>query len=140
MCTAPHNNGAIPIRRRTREQHESDSEDEEDVIEDVERQARAGDWLCRPARTVQDAGGSDWSLRLAGVGDPPHSPTRAGDWHCRPAGRCKTQVTRIAVGDCELAANVAGFGDTPPSPALAGDRHCRPARPVQDAGDWDRGR
>ena len=38
LCTAPHNNGAIPIRRRTREQHESDSEDEEDVIEDVARQ------------------------------------------------------------------------------------------------------
>ena len=38
MCTAPHNNGAIPIRRRMREQHESDSEDEEDVIEDVARQ------------------------------------------------------------------------------------------------------
>ena len=37
MCTAPHNNGAIPIRRRTRKQHESDSEDEEDVIEDVAR-------------------------------------------------------------------------------------------------------
>ena len=38
MCTAPHNNGAIPIRRRMREQHESHSEDEEDVIEDVARQ------------------------------------------------------------------------------------------------------
>ena len=38
MCTAPHNNCAIPIRRRMREQHESDSEDEEDVIEDVARQ------------------------------------------------------------------------------------------------------
>ena len=39
MCTAPHNNGAIPIRRRMREQHESDSEDvEEDVMEDVARQ------------------------------------------------------------------------------------------------------
>ena len=38
MCTAPHNNGAIPIRRRMREQHGSDSEDEEDVIEDVARQ------------------------------------------------------------------------------------------------------
>ena len=37
MCTAPHNNGAIPIRRRMREQHASDSEDEEDV-EDVARQ------------------------------------------------------------------------------------------------------
>ena len=36
MCIAPHNNGAIPIRRRMREQ--SDSEDEEDVIEDVARQ------------------------------------------------------------------------------------------------------
>ena len=35
VCTAPHNNGAIPIRRRMREQHGSDSEDEEDVIEDV---------------------------------------------------------------------------------------------------------
>ena len=38
MCTAPHNNGAIPIRRRMREQYESDSDDEEDVIEDVARQ------------------------------------------------------------------------------------------------------
>ena len=35
MCTAPHNNGSIPIRRRM---HESDSEDVEDVIEDVARQ------------------------------------------------------------------------------------------------------
>ena len=38
MCAAPHNNGAIPIRRRMREQHGSDSEDEVDVIEDVARQ------------------------------------------------------------------------------------------------------
>ena len=38
LCTVPHNNGAIPIHRKTREQHESDSEDEEDVIEDVARQ------------------------------------------------------------------------------------------------------
>ena len=38
LCTAPQNNGAIPIPRRMREQHESDSEDEEDVIEDVARQ------------------------------------------------------------------------------------------------------
>ena len=38
LCTAPHNNAALPIRRRMREQHESDSEDEEDVIEDVARQ------------------------------------------------------------------------------------------------------
>ena len=38
LCTAPQNNGAIPILRRMREQHESDSEDEEDVIEDVARQ------------------------------------------------------------------------------------------------------
>ena len=37
LCTAPQNNGAIPILRRMREQHESDSE-EEDVIEDVARQ------------------------------------------------------------------------------------------------------
>ena len=44
-----------------------------------------GDWPCRPARTVQDAGGPDWSPRLAGVGDPPPSPARVGDWHCRPA-------------------------------------------------------
>ena len=41
LCTAPQNNGAaaIPIPRRMREQHESDSEDvEEDVMEDVARQ------------------------------------------------------------------------------------------------------
>ena len=40
MCTAPQNNAAIPIRRRMRDQHGSDSEDEEDVrvIEDVARQ------------------------------------------------------------------------------------------------------
>ena len=38
LCTAPHNNAALTIRRRMREQHESDSEDEEDVIEDVARQ------------------------------------------------------------------------------------------------------
>ena len=39
LCTAPQNNGAIPIPRRMREQHESDSEDvEEDVFEEVERQ------------------------------------------------------------------------------------------------------
>ena len=41
VCTAPHNNGAIPIRRRMREQHQSDSEDvedSEDVMEDVARQ------------------------------------------------------------------------------------------------------
>ena len=38
MCTAPHNNGAIPIRRRMREQPESDSEDEEDDIQNVARQ------------------------------------------------------------------------------------------------------
>ena len=38
MCTTQHNNGAIQIRRRMREQHESDSEDEEDAIEDVARQ------------------------------------------------------------------------------------------------------
>ena len=37
LCTAPQNNGAIPIPRRMREQHESDSEDEEDVFEDVAR-------------------------------------------------------------------------------------------------------
>ena len=37
LCTGPQNNGAIPILRRMREQHESDSEDEEDVI-DVARQ------------------------------------------------------------------------------------------------------
>ena len=38
LCTAPQNNGAIPILWRMREQHESDSEDEENVIEDVARQ------------------------------------------------------------------------------------------------------
>ena len=39
LRTAPHNNAALPIRRRMREQHESDSEDvEEDVMEDVARQ------------------------------------------------------------------------------------------------------
>ena len=39
LCTALQNNGAIPILRRMREQHESDSEDvEEDVMEDVARQ------------------------------------------------------------------------------------------------------
>ena len=38
LCTAPHNNAALPIRRGMREQHESDSEDEKDVIEDVARQ------------------------------------------------------------------------------------------------------
>ena len=37
LCPAPHNDGAIPIRRRMRERHESDSEDEEDVV-DVARQ------------------------------------------------------------------------------------------------------
>ena len=37
LCSALHNDGAIPIRRRMREQHESDSEDEEDVV-DVARQ------------------------------------------------------------------------------------------------------
>ena len=37
LCSAPHDNGASPIRRRMREQHESDSEDEEDVV-DVARQ------------------------------------------------------------------------------------------------------
>ena len=38
-CTSPQNNAALPIRRRMREQHESDSEDvEEDVMEDVARQ------------------------------------------------------------------------------------------------------
>ena len=47
--------------------------------------ARAGDWPCRPARTVQAAGVFDWSPRLAGDGDPPPSPARAGDWPCRPA-------------------------------------------------------
>ena len=35
LCTAPQNSGAI---RRMREQHESDSEDEGDVFEDVARQ------------------------------------------------------------------------------------------------------
>ena len=39
LCTAPQNNAALPISRRMREQHESDSEDvEEDVMEDVARQ------------------------------------------------------------------------------------------------------
>ena len=39
LCTAPQNNAALPIRRRMREQHESDSEDvEENVMEDVARQ------------------------------------------------------------------------------------------------------
>ena len=39
LCTAPQNNAALPIRRRMREQHESDFEDvEEDVMEDVARQ------------------------------------------------------------------------------------------------------
>ena len=33
LCSAPHNDGAIPIRRRMREQHESDSEDEEDAVD-----------------------------------------------------------------------------------------------------------
>ena len=37
LCTGPQNNGAIPIHRRMREQHESDSEDSE-VVEDVARQ------------------------------------------------------------------------------------------------------
>ena len=37
LCSAPHDNGASPIRRRMREQHESDSEDKEDVV-DVARQ------------------------------------------------------------------------------------------------------
>ena len=37
LCSAPHNDGAIPIRQRMREQHESDFEDEEDVV-DVARQ------------------------------------------------------------------------------------------------------
>ena len=38
LCTAPQNSGAIPILRRMREKHASDSEDEEDVFEDVARQ------------------------------------------------------------------------------------------------------
>ena len=41
LCTAPQNNAALPIRRRMREQHQSDSEDvedSEDVMEDVARQ------------------------------------------------------------------------------------------------------
>ena len=33
LCSALHNVGAIPIRRRMREQHESDSEDEEDAVD-----------------------------------------------------------------------------------------------------------
>ena len=36
LCSAPHNDGAIPIAprsRRMRKQHESDSEDEEDVVD-----------------------------------------------------------------------------------------------------------
>ena len=37
LCSAPHDNGASPIRRRMREQHESESEDEEDFV-DVARQ------------------------------------------------------------------------------------------------------
>ena len=39
LCTAPQNNAALPILRRMREQHASDSEDvEDDVMEDVARQ------------------------------------------------------------------------------------------------------
>ena len=39
LCIAPQNNAALPIRRRMREQHESDSKDVvEDVMEDVARQ------------------------------------------------------------------------------------------------------
>ena len=37
LCSAAHDNGASPIRRRMREQHESDFEDETDVV-DVARQ------------------------------------------------------------------------------------------------------
>ena len=102
--------------------------------------ARAGDWQCRLARTVQDAGDSDWSPRRAGANGPPPSPARAGDWHCRPAWSVQD------AGDSDRGRRPRALclqrrvGDRPSSPARAGGWHCRPARPVQDAGDSDRGR
>ena len=47
--------------------------------------ARAGDRPCRPARTVQDAGASDWSLRRAGGRRTASLIGPGRDWHCRPA-------------------------------------------------------
>ena len=139
--------------------------------------ARAGDWQCRLARTVQDAGDSDWSPRRAGANGPPPSPARAGDWHCRPArsvqdagdsdrgrrlralhpqrrvgdppssparagagtaaplGRCKMQVTRIAVGDCGPAALISPG----PGPALPPRPDGAPANGWPAAGRLGRG-
>ena len=54
-----------------------------------------GDWPCRPAQTVQDAGDSDWGPRHVASGGPAAlaGPGR-GTGHAAPPGRCKTQVTR----------------------------------------------
>ena len=116
--------------------------------------ARAGDWQCRLARTVQDAGDSDWSPRRAGANGPPPSPARAGDWHCRPARSVQD------AGDSDRGRRLrarrphqSGPGPgtaTPPGrcssrwPACrrqtrtrSGGWQCRPARTVQDAGDSD---
>ena len=47
--------------------------------------ARAWEWRCSPARTVQAAGDSDGGPRSATDGDPPPPPARAGEWRCPPA-------------------------------------------------------
>ena len=58
--------------------------------------ARAGKWQCRPARTVQAAGDSDWVRTSPPTATRrPHRPG-PGSGRAAPPGRCKLQVTRIA--------------------------------------------
>ena len=56
LCSALHNDGAIPIRRRMREQHELDSEDEEDAVDVAYTSIQASlDRLRAEARAEVDA-------------------------------------------------------------------------------------
>ena len=83
--------------------------------------ARAGEWPCRPARTVQAAGDSDWGPCLTDDGDPPPPPVRAREWPCRPVR------TVQAAGDSDRGPATA---NPPPSLVRARDRPCHPARTV----------
>ena len=68
LCSAPHNDGTSSIRRRIREQHESDSEDEADVVDGLpadhyDRFCRTsvGDFYKKPVRCA---------AHVVGIADP----------------------------------------------------------------------
>ena len=81
--------------------------------------ARAGEWQCRPARTVQAAGDSD---RGPAPSVPPPSLVRARDRQCHPARTVPRPVDGPPLADSDRA---AGSGARPPTHAR---RHGRGSR------------